>query len=405
MNKVTSSQLLPFRLKSQHLLERQPGSALLDVAGACGVQNTPPGTAALALRARIVGLTAKAVDHALYEDKVLLQAWSRRTVPCLFPTADASTFTVGLLPEAEEEIRAMIYGVETALEKVGITAQRVVTLAAEGAHQILDGRRLTKDELGLELARWAPPFLDEAQRSAWQSPSMYAPGQSLGESMMRFALPLVALRGSCCHAERRGNQAYLARPDQWLAKPLPEMSAQEARARLARRYLHCYGPSTPQHFAEWAGISPAQAAQSWSLIESELLEVQVEDRRSWLLAGDLNDLQSALDVQGVRFLPPHDPFLELRDRLTLVPDKSWQARVWRTVGNPGVLLVDGRFAGIWRPQKKGRSLQVQIEPFLVIPNSRMVEIEAEAEGMAAFRGCDRIDIQFNLVLKSILLYN
>jgi len=36
-----------------------------------------------------------------------------------------------------------------------------------------------------------------------------------------------------------------------------------ARAELVRRYLHCYGPSTPQHFAEWAGIGPAQAGRAW----------------------------------------------------------------------------------------------------------------------------------------------
>jgi Winged helix DNA-binding domain len=36
--------------------------------------------------------------------------------------------------------------------------------------------------------------------------------------------------------------------------PAPETSPRDARLELARRYLHSYGPATPESFAQWAGI-------------------------------------------------------------------------------------------------------------------------------------------------------
>src|SRR5574341_1383521 len=42
-------------------------------------------------------------------------------------------------------------------------------------------------------------------------------------------------------------------PDIWNV-PAPEMDPHEARLELARRYLHVFGPATPEGFASWAGI-------------------------------------------------------------------------------------------------------------------------------------------------------
>ena len=102
--------------------------------------------------------------------------------------------------------------------------------------------------------------------------SWYAPGQRLGESVVRFAISVVSLQGLFCFAPRRGNSATYIRTDQWLGAPLHKTRRENLRAELVRRYLHCYGPSTMEHFAEWAGIAPAQAAHAWKLIESELNE-------------------------------------------------------------------------------------------------------------------------------------
>ena len=42
-------------------------------------------------------------------------------------------------------------------------------------------------------------------------------------------------------------------PDIWNV-PAPDIDPHEARLELARRYLHMFGPATPEAFARWAGI-------------------------------------------------------------------------------------------------------------------------------------------------------
>ena len=390
-------QVIAFRLEGQHLNRRLPAGSLLAAAGACGMQNTPPGSAELGLHARVGGLAPGDVDRALVDDRSLLQLWSLRASPYIFPTGDAAAFTRGLAPVDEDEIRRFIFGVEPALDRIGISARRVVELAAEGLNEILAGRALTKDELGIQIARWMSPRLEPGQALGWQSASWYAPGQSLGESVVRFALPILALQGRCCHAERQGSQAFFRLTREWLGSPLPDAAAGQAQAGLVRRYLGCYGPSTAAQFGEWAGISPAQAARAWQLVEPELVETQYGARKAYLLRDDLPRFESPAAASGVRFLPPHDPYLALRDRATLVPDKALQRSMWLYSGNPGALLVNGRLAAMWRPQKQGKRLKLTITwlaPGAGELSPARSEIEAEALALAPFKGCAGVEIAY-----------
>lgn len=390
---VDRARALAFRLQGQHLSQRLPAGALEMAAGAAGLQNTPPGSAAQALHARVEGLEPGHVDRALYEEKRLLQAWSRRASPHLFPTAAAADFTRGLLPQGEQELRFFIQGVVPGLEKVELQAEETLELVAEAAARVLEGRSLTRDELGVEIAAQIAPRLPPTRRPAWESPSIYALGQSLGESIVRFFLYVTGPLGLVCHAERRGNRAYYQLTEDWLGGPLPSRPRDEARAGLVRRYLSCYGPSTPAELAGWAGISPAQAAASWALVEKELAAVRFEGRSVWVLRRDLERLQAPAAPRGARFLPPHDPYLQARDRETLLPNRRLHKEVWRTVGNPGVLLLEGECAGLWRPQKKGRRLRLEVELFAPLWEGQRALIEAEAEALARFRECTALELE------------
>src|SRR5512133_715444 len=108
---ASSEQVIAFRLEGQHLNQRLPAGSLLAAAGACGMQNTPPGSAELALHARVGGLAPGDVERALVADRSLLQLWSLRASPYIFPTGDAAAFTRGLAPVDEDEIRRFIFAV------------------------------------------------------------------------------------------------------------------------------------------------------------------------------------------------------------------------------------------------------------------------------------------------------
>lgn len=172
--RIDREKALAFRLSGHNLARRLPPGALLDAAGACGVQNSPPGSAPLALHARVEGLTPEDVDRALSEEKTLLQAWSLRQSPHLFPTRDAAVFTAGLLPEEEEEWRFVLAGFVPILEKVGMGAAEAVGLAEEALRDALDGRELTKREMGTELAKRLP---EELPIRGWSPTSSAASGR------------------------------------------------------------------------------------------------------------------------------------------------------------------------------------------------------------------------------------
>jgi len=414
---ASPNQVLAFRLGSHHLDARLPSgpsaaAALLDAAGASGLQNTPPGSAALALHARVAGLAPQDVYSALEDEKTLLQAWSLRAAPYVFPTRDAALFTLGILPDSETSIRHFITGVEPALERIDISAVDVLDLTASAVVEVLDGRRLTKDELGIELASRVLPRLTARQQVPWQSPSLYAATQSLGESVVRFMLPITALRGLCCHAQRRANQALIARTDQWLGSDHligtdrqivtpPVLSREQAGSELARRYLRCYGPSSLQHFAEWvagpvrsSGSLSSQSARAWRQLEPDLLPVDFAGRECWIHSADLERFLTPQPSNSARLLPPHDPYLQLRDRDTLVPEKSLQRRLWKTSGNPGVVLVDGQLVAAWRPEKKGRRLALSIEVFRQVSAEARRQIEQEAQSLAPFRDVETVEVRW-----------
>ena len=69
----------------------------------------------------------------------------------------------------------------------------------------------------------------------------------------------------------------------------------------------------------------------------------------------------------------YDPYLDQRDRDTLLPDRELRARVRRSLGNPGVVLVDGDLAGLWRPAKKGKRLVLTVEPVTAAARKRAAD--------------------------------
>jgi hypothetical protein len=185
--------------------------------------------------------------------------------------------------------------------------------------------------------------------------------------------------------------------EQWLGSKLPTMNTRQAKAELVRRYLHCYGPSNVKDFAEWAGISIKQAAVNWQLVERELVEVSVDGQCSWLRQADAAALKSAVTLTGIRLLPPHDPYLAARDRLTLIPDKTLHKLVWRATVNPGLVLANGELTALWRTAKKGNQLIVQIESFTALSKSIQARVEAETQTLAAFKGCTSVASRFEVV--------
>jgi Winged helix DNA-binding domain len=378
---VDRHQVVAFRLARHHLTERLKQGGLR-TAAATAPQNTPPGSAPLALRAR-ADVSGAQVDQAIANERALVQVWSLRGAPCIVPTEELPLFTLGLLPDDEASWRAALVGFLPVIDQLGRTASEVMEMVIDATYDALDGVVLTKRELGTALGRRMPN-----EFAPWFEPDTFSAFSAI---LTRAA----SLTGTVTIAPRSGAEASFVRTDQWLDHPVSSQSPSDARAGLVRRYLQLYGPSTVEDFAGWAGVAEPFARRAWAAVDDPLAEVDLAGRRCVVLAQDVEALTSGGLPQGLRLLPPYEPYLQQRDRTTAVPDMALHQRIWKKTGNPGVVLRNGEVAGLWRQHKQGRKLMVTIEPVTTLSVQDRTLIEAEAEPLAEFRGCTITEVGYD----------
>lgn len=386
--RLSTLDVIALRLRAHGLVERADEDCLPHVAGRCGIQDSPPGSALLAMHARARGVDVEGVDRLLGEDKRLMQTWAMRGAPFVVPTEDAAVFTTGVLPPTEGGRAQLVLGVKQSLEALGLGVDEVVAMTRTETPGVLSGRRLAIGPLGEEIAERIAPKLSRAQRGVWEAEGPYAKGQPLGEGVVHFALRMLSLERMICFGPREGRTAPFVLVDEWLDEPIAPLDPETARAELVRRYLHCYGPSTRADLGAWLGVRAGDARDWWDLVAEELTEVDV-GRRAWMLTEDLDHPGSTRLPQGVRLLPPRDPYTQGRDRATIV-DRAHHRVVWRMTGEPGVVLLDGHVVGTWRPRKSGRTLTVTVTPFDPLTTGDVARVQAEAETIGPLRGASSV---------------
>lgn len=246
--------------------------------------------------------------------------------------------------------------------------------------------------MGAELADRVAGHLPADQRRRWESAGPFDPGQPLGEAVVHFCLRVLTLQGVVCFAPRTQNTAPFVLVEEWLGHPVSSIDPEEARGELLRRYLRCYGPSTRGDFAAWVGVRAADIDPWWTPVEDELTPVAFRGR-SWILTEDLDTLRSAPSATGVRLLPPHDPYTQMRDRDTIV-DPVHHRQVWQTPGQPGTVLADVGITGTWRRRKSGHTLTITITAFDSLPARARQSLEDEADQMAVLRGASSVNITY-----------
>ena len=152
-----------------------------------------------------------------------------------------------------------------------------------------------------------------------------------------------------------------------------EMGPSPPMADALRRFLHLYGPATIRDFAEWAWLEGRRPRAAWEELAGETVELAGGRR---LLAADLAALESPPEAEGVRLLPPGDPYLQKPNRPLLAPDPELRTRLFRPAGSPGAVLKGGRLAGLWRL----RGGKVELEPLERLPKGA---VEEEVERVLA----------------------
>ena len=393
MNSPTEDQIRSFRLRSHHLDRIYGRETLLEAAGACGLQNSPPGAWEAAIHNRIPELGGKELRDVLEENKILLQAWSFRGVPVVFPAEERRTFLSALIP-AEGEPWIYTRGIGLALDALGLDFDYLLRLLLQVIPG-LDHRSISgKNELDQMLAAWMEPFLPEEKRQIWNQPSMYGSPdrQTVGGAAVSFLLRPCSFMGQVVFGKRRGGSPEFTSVGRWLNEAdrepgqtdLPGPDGEASRC-LVRKFLHCYGPSSPDLFGEWLGCSGKQARRMWNLAAEEMEPVSVMGKKKFFLREDRQILFESPDFsRGPLLLSGYDPYLDQRDRQILQPDSRLRRKIWRTVANPGAVVTEGRVTGIWTARKKKDRLEVDIS--LWEPGDSRRRLTELVEDYAAFRG-------------------
>ncbi len=389
---VTAEMARSHRLRAHHLAAPLPPGAYCEAAAACGLQNSPPGAFETALFARVQGASPAGIRRALYEEKSLLQAWSLRGAPAVFPTRDSDVFLCALQGTQAEQPWVYTQGIGLALAPLGMTVAQLWPAVRAATVQALRGGAIVgKPALDAAIAAQAAPLLPKEKRAVWNSPSPYGrPGvQTLGGAVASFLARPCAFERLVVFGRREGALPTFTSPRAWLGAPLAAPRP-DAAAALARRFLHCYGPATPAAFQSWLGACPAQAKRMWAAVQPELQPVQLEGRSAWMLAQDMPALLAAAPAQPqLLLLGPHDPYLDVhgpREKALLLPDAARHKAVWQTVSNPGVLLQAGAVAGVWRQSAQGKGLALRFTLFAPLSSAGRAQVQALAQRYAAFRG-------------------
>ena len=293
----------------------------------------------------------------------------RAAIHALAP-ADFSLLGRTLIATESDELAAQLGNqFKRIAERTGIDAGDALEEVAEAtADALSDGRKLSKNELHEELRARVRGELQpwcEGCQSNHVAPMLW-----------RFG-------GVRAGVRRDSEGRYL------IGRPTPKGKPDPVDA--VRLFLRFWGPADGSQFTAWSGVPRKLGKRLWSEVEPELEAIEWGGVKGWLPADDIDELAAAPAIEGVRLLPPKDPYLAQPDRATLVPDAPLRKRIFRPVASPGVVLVDGRIAGIWKVRARGKRSTFEIEELSRIPKRGVSE---EAERVAVLRGSADLELHW-----------
>jgi hypothetical protein len=326
---LTRAQILAFRRQAGALDARLPsGPDSLRRAAWAGLQDSMPRAALLSLHARVHG-----TQPSTLRDPSLVQLWGPRYSTYVVAAGDVAVFTLGRLPEEP--------GARRRAEDIAARLHALLGSGNGGSARMTDG----------------------------------AAGRALGEhpNRLRYAAPTGTVLISWDGARA---------PTIWTV-PAPDVDPGDARLELARRFLHIFGPATPDAFATWAGIAGRRGHDAFRALcasPTPLTPVRTPVGEAWILLQDEPAFRAtpATPAQA-RLLPSGDTFFLLQgaDRALLVPDADRRAELWPSRVWPGGVLVAGEVVGTWRRAEAA----LTVRPWQRLAHAARDAVEAEAQSL------------------------
>ena len=157
--------------------------------------------------------------------------------------------------------------------------------------------------------------------------------------------------GIVCSGEDKGGKYTYALLEERVP-PVPEITKDEALARLARGYFRSHAPAVLQDFIWWSGLPVSEAKQAIYLIESELTAEQWNGQ-TWYVH---EACRTRGKVSGrLHLLPSYDEYLlGYKDRTDVLPKEHYPKAFTNNGLFYPVILHEGQVIGNWsKSAKKG----------------------------------------------------
>ncbi|MBB1159460.1 winged helix DNA-binding domain-containing protein [Amycolatopsis dendrobii] len=385
------------RLGVRHHLAARATTVEEAVDGVVALHATDPASVYLSVWSRVRDVSVADVEDALYSRRTLLRILGMRRTVFVTDVATAGSVQAACSYDIAARQRRLL---EKQLGTLGhpenvprpgewldeVMASVEKALRARGtatAHQLADDEPRLRQQLLMAKGK---------------------PYESIGNVTSRVLFQLAA-EGHIVRGRPRGSwqstQYHWSPLTDWLESASgsgtgtkssgtadwPGLSEDEARAALARRWLHAFGPAPVADLRWWTGWTAGQTKKALTAVAPA--EVDLDGEPAIALPGDLAPVGGP--APWIALLPALDPTA-----------MGWQSRDWylgqhRTAlfdrsGNIGpTVWSDGRIVGAWAHRPSG---EVAVRLLEDIGTEKTAEAESEAARLSAWLGEARVVPKF-----------
>jgi hypothetical protein len=240
----------------------------------------------------------------------------------------------------------------------------LVSKAMTSIVRMLEGRSLTRTEIGANLAR-------------------------RGLALKGTALALLMMHGELerllCSGPYQGRHLTYALLDERLAASgvTPALGARPSRdemvAELVRRFFQSHGPATTRDFAWWSGLTIADAKRGLEIVRGT--SVDVDGLQYWTVGKAPAETRPA----RAHLLPIYDEYIvAYRDRLAVPHGSERLTPIAVGITFQHALIVDGQIAGTWKLNRRGTRVTPETIPLRALTGAEARDARDAARRCAQF---------------------
>jgi hypothetical protein len=331
-----------------------------------GLQDTPAGSALLALRNR--------ADVAGLDDPDLVLALTVRGSPHLHRRADLPLIRAALWPRDNDMLRAYLGGYGDTLIDSGEDGPALLATVAGELRAAFPGETASKGELSGAVS----PRVPEIARPWCAGCGTHHVADGLFRLATLYAgIELVPHEGRTLRFRLGPEAPDLGGDPAALVEFLRTTMRLAAPAKLGDLVLRLDTRSVT--------APPAWLRPAWQDLADELTEVRVDGTAQTVHVESVEAMRDPPDPPPALLLPPRDA-LGLGSRPFLAPNRDLAKDVWRALGSPGTVVVDADIAGTWRARQAGRTLRLTLTAHRTLTARQRKATEDQADLVALARG-------------------